>query len=162
MNSENNSGLVFSLSLSEKLYTKRDAFILLNVDEPKYTDTNQRIATYIVFKKNNDSISFVEEWLDACCDFRTITDSRNRMGKDNYPGFIDHRHDQSLLSLTAKKHGIKEDRDPSQWGNDWPKWSEEVHARSTYPQIWYSTRDRNIRSLEDFNRKVPNPFIIPQ
>ena len=162
MKRENSSVLVFSLSLIEKIYTKRDAFILLNADEPKYTDTNQRIGGYIVLKKNDESISFVEEWLSACCDFRMITDSRNRMGKDNYPEFIDHRHDQSLLSLISKKHGIKEYRDPSQWGNDESKWTKDVLERSTYPQIWYSTRDRNIRSMEDFNRKVPNPFIIPE
>ena len=28
------------------------------------------------------------------------------MGRPNYPGFIDHRHDQSVLSLLSKQHDL--------------------------------------------------------
>lgn len=154
------SVMVFSLRILEKKYTKRDTFVLLNADEPEYTDTMQRLATYIVLRKDAESIAFVNEWHDACKDYRIITDSRNKMGKKNYPEFIDHRHDQSILSITAKKHGIKEYRDPSQWGNNISEWPEDVLERSRYPQIWYSTRDKDITSMAKFREKVKDPFSI--
>ena len=39
-------------------------------------------------------------------DKRIITDDDNEMGVDNYEGFRDHRHDQSILSLLVKKYGL--------------------------------------------------------
>jgi hypothetical protein len=41
----------------------------------------------------------------------------NVCGLPNYPGFEDHRHDQSVLSLLARKHGIATRPDVSQWGD---------------------------------------------
>ena len=157
---QNLSVMVFSLRNPERSYTKRDAFVLLEADNPKFTDTMQRSGTYIVIKKCREAVDFVEEWYSACRDYRIITDSRNRMGKKNYPEFIDHRHDQSILSIIAKKHGIKEYRDPSQWGNDLEEWPRDVIDRSTYPQIWYSTRDREITSMEMFEKKVKDSYAV--
>ncbi len=83
------------------------------------------------------------------------------MGKENYPGFVENRHDQTALSIIAKKHHLGYYRDPSQWGNDISKWPEDIIKRSDYPQIWYSTRDKSITTIEQFNKAVPNPFVIP-
>lgn len=155
-NDEKLDVMVFSLLLQEKEYTKRDAFVLLNADEPRYTESRQRIGGYIIIRKSKKAEDFIDEWHNACKDYRIITDSHNRMGKPNYKEFKDHRHDQSILSLTAKKHGIKEYRDPSQFGNDFSKWPSDILERSTYPQIWYSTRDKSITTLEAFNKAVPD------
>ena len=46
-----------------------------------------------------------------------LTDIPNACGLSNLPEFKDHRHDQSILSLLAKKHNVEMFRDPSQWGN---------------------------------------------
>ena len=152
--------MVFSLRIPEKKYTKRDAFVLLDADKPEFTDTMQRIGGYIIIRKCQESVEFVDEWHNACKDYRIITDCRNRMGKKNYPEFVDHRHDQSILSITAKKHGIKEYRDPSQWGNNVSDWPDDVIERSNYPQIWYSTRDKEITSMKAFKEKVKDPYAI--
>jgi hypothetical protein len=37
--------------------------------------------------------------------------------KDNYDGFIEHRHDQSILSNLQKKHGVTLVEDISQYGD---------------------------------------------
>jgi hypothetical protein len=42
---------------------------------------------------------FVEMWLDACTDARVLTDAPNTCGQPNLPGFVEHRHDQSVLSV---------------------------------------------------------------
>ena len=157
---ENLNMMVFTLLHLEKEYTKRDAFVLLDADSSEYTDTRQRIGTYIVMQKNDETIKIVGEWHKACRDYRIITDSKNRMGKDNYPDYITHRHDQSILSIVAKKNGIMEYRDPSQYGNDSSQWPDDIIARSTYPQIWYSTRNPKIDTLQKFNDMVPDPSKV--
>ena len=87
----------------EKQYSKRDAFILLDADSPIYTDTFQYIATIQIYKKSNISENFLEKLLNYSEDKRIITDDPNTQGLPNYDGFIENRHDQTILSLLTKK-----------------------------------------------------------
>ena len=89
----------------EKKYTKRDAFILMGADSPFYTDTNQYMATIQVYKKNKYTEKFLTQLLFYSQDKRIITDDPNTQGLDNYPEFIENRHDQTVLSLLIKKYG---------------------------------------------------------
>ena len=95
----------YKLTYKEKLYTKRDAFILMDADTPYYTDTYQYMATLMIYKKYKYTVKFIKEWLHYSQDKRIITDDQNTMGKKNYPEFRDNRHDQTVLSLLIKKHG---------------------------------------------------------
>lgn len=85
-------------------FTKRDTFVLMGMDDPKYTDSNQRTASVFVCKKTPFSLAFVEEWLAYAKDPRILTDIPNTQGLSNYPEFRDHRHDQSIMSLLCIKH----------------------------------------------------------
>ena len=125
------SVLLFQTGYLEKRWTKRDAFVLLNCDEPEFTDTTHREASFSLWKKSKSAIDFVEEYLHFCEDERILTDMPNTMGLPNYPEFEDHRHDQSILSLLSKKRNMPAFRAPSQYGN---KWIDE-YPNSTYPQI---------------------------
>ncbi len=106
----------FELPFQEKRFTKRDAFIGMQCNEEKYTESNQRMATMIVFKKCESTLHFVKEWLYFGQKEEIITDRPNCTGHENDSRFIDHRHDQSIFSLLCKKHGIKAYGDPSQFG----------------------------------------------
>lgn len=141
---ENTDLMVFSLTHPEKKYTKRDAFILLDCDEVKYVETPQILATYIVLKKTDTTVKIIQEYLRYVQDARIVTDIPNQMGKENYPEFVENRHDQSCLSLLCKKYGIKPFRDPSQYGNQEEMFSEEVIKRSQYPQVLDSFRNPEI------------------
>lgn len=44
--------------------------------------------------------------LEKVQDSRIVSDSENVMGLPNYEGFIDNRHDQTVLSLLAKNGGL--------------------------------------------------------
>lgn len=88
-------------------YTKRDTFVYMGMDEPKYVQAPQRNGV-MIFKKNENSISLVREWLKFCQDVRIISDMPNTCGFDNYNGFLDHRHDQSVFSLLSWKYGALE------------------------------------------------------
>lgn len=90
----------------EGQYTKRDAFAFMDLDAPEYVDTPQRQGGVFLLKKNKVNVCIMEEWLAYAQDERIITDLPNQCGLDNYSDFIDHRHDQSILSLLGKKYGI--------------------------------------------------------
>lgn len=109
--------------LIEKDYTKKDTFVLMGLDEPKYTDTSQREATYIWLIKNDFTEKLIEEYLNFAQNENIITDLPNTTGK-NYDSFKDHRHDQSIWSLLCKKYEIEPHRLISQHGlhliNDFP------------------------------------------
>lgn len=98
--------------------TKRDCFVLMNADEPKYTHTGLRCGTWFLLRKNDDSRKFINECYEYSQDYRIITDSPNEMGLPNYDGFRDHRHDESLISIVSKKWELFPYRNPSQWGYD--------------------------------------------
>ena len=90
----------------QKMYTKRDCFILMKCDNEKYWESIQVEAGIIVVKKTEYSIKIVDEWLEWCKNENILTDIPNICGKDNFSCFIDHRHDQSVLSNLAKKYNI--------------------------------------------------------
>lgn len=147
MNLENTDIMVFSIKHLEKCYTKRDAFILMDCDYPEIANTPQICGGYIVIRKTHYSYNFITEYLQYVQDSRIVADGENKMGKENYEGFVENRHDQSVLSLLCKKNGIKPFRDPSEWGVDKEGFPEDVLARSTYPQIIESHRNPDLHSV---------------
>ncbi len=98
-------------------WTKRDCFILMDCDRPSYWEAPHLLGSFLLCRKNPESLEFVQEWLRYCSDERILTDLPNTLGKENLPGFVDHRHDQAVLSLLAARKGIDVCRDPTQWGN---------------------------------------------
>ncbi len=135
----NQDVIPFEMELAESSWTKRDAFILMNVDGLGFEKANQRLASFIVIKKSPLSMKFIDEYLKYCCDERIITDIPNTCRFPNYLDFKEHRHDQSIFSLLSKKYGLIAFRDPSQWGN--PRVTEFIN--SPYPQIIEHTRHKN-------------------
>ena len=110
----------FNVGFQEKNYTKRDAFILMDCD-------------------TNLSVNFFKDFLNFSLDKRIISDDDNVLGHENYAGFIENRHDQSIFSLLTKKYKFKCFRDPSR-GAHIQYNSIEV---SNYNQLLKSTRKRH-------------------
>lgn len=92
---------------TQKDYTKRDCFHFMDCDEEKYWNAHQAEAGILVLKNNSNTKNFIYEWLNYCKDPRILTDMSNTCGKPNLEGFIDHRHDQSILTNLCIKHNIK-------------------------------------------------------
>jgi hypothetical protein len=130
--------LSFELELPEFKWTKRDAFYFMGCEGENYQLSNQRLASFIVFRKSSFSEDFVSQYLDFCCDRRIVTDDQNVCGLPNFEGFVEHRHDQSVFSLLCKKNKIEAHRDPSQWGNNFRA----GYQNSPYPQLIEHTRHR--------------------
>ena len=109
--------LCFEVEFKEKTYTKRDAFIYMASDTVQYTDSLQRCSTYMVYKKTVKTENFINEYLELAKRAPFLfTDAENQLGSNNYPEFIDHRHNQSVFSLLTKKYGYPAFRSPDQWG----------------------------------------------
>lgn len=89
-----------------KKWTKRDCFVLMDCDEERFWTHPQVQATYSLWQNNRNVIRFVEEWLQWCCDPRILTDQDNQAGQPNHEGFVEHRHDQSVLTNLVIKHQI--------------------------------------------------------
>ena len=98
-------------------WTKRDNFILMDCDRPEFWYASQVDAAFSLFLRSEASLSFLSQWLDYCRDPRNLTDMANTLGKRNLPAYVQHRWDQSVLSLMAAKRGVTLYRMPSQFGN---------------------------------------------
>lgn len=123
-------------------YVKRDCFVALGCDTEQYWHAEQVNGAFLFLQHNDSTIAFIAEWAAWADSLGLITDAPNRLGRPNLPGFIQHRHDQSILSLLAIKHRFKPCPDPSQWG--------EPHRRQAdgdfapYPTIFDHHRQRTL------------------
>lgn len=99
-------GLFRSGSFLNRRYTKRDTFVFMDCDRPEYWNNFQVWAGFMVVRNSPRSRAFMEEWLQGCQDERIVTDAPNVSGYANFPDFVDHRFDQSVLSLLAVKHRL--------------------------------------------------------
>ena len=118
-------------------YTKRDCFIVMGLDEPKYWGARMLNAAFCVFMKTQPNIDFLKEFLRYTTDKRAIQDTIPAMpppsGVSNLPDFREHRFDQAILSLLRLKYNGELYRDPSQLGND----VMDKFPNSPYGQLFY-------------------------
>jgi hypothetical protein len=85
-----------------KDWIKRDAFVYMNCDEPKYWNEFQLWAGSITVKKSGEWL--MEEMLKWCCDRRIIDDGANECGLPNFPDFHENRSEQAIISLLSIKY----------------------------------------------------------
>lgn len=85
-------------------YTKRDCFHLMNCDNELYHNSMQIEAGICGFKKNKYTIDLLNEWLFFCQNYDVISDNEYL---PRYSNFIEHRHDQSILTNIIIKNNIK-------------------------------------------------------
>ena len=102
-----------NMPLVEKQWTKPVVFDTLDANTPDITETNQIQGGFICIKKSDKSVDFIREWLESCCKQELIMPLREDEEKG---ACIEHREDQSLISVLSKKHGLVPHKDPSQYG----------------------------------------------
>ncbi|MGO4345970.1 hypothetical protein AB4Z45_10835 [Paenibacillus sp. MCAF9] len=92
-------------------WTKRDSFVLMQCDSSGYWEAEQVWAGFFMFYNNEKSRSLLEEWLFYCEDYKVISNAENSSGLPNFPEFIDHRYDHSILSLLTVKYSLPVTKD---------------------------------------------------
>lgn len=97
---------IFTSGVSQqKDFTKGDCFHLMDCKEDRFYNRRQIEAGIILIKKTDLTVSLVKEWLKFCENPHILTDFSN-LYMDNLPNFIDHRHDQSVLTNLLEKYQI--------------------------------------------------------
>ncbi len=89
----------------EKEYSKGDAFYLMDALDPQFSNSYQAWGGFIILRKTPSTINFVKTWLEYAQDIRIIDDNQG-LFCDNHSEFKENRHDQTVLSLLAKKNNI--------------------------------------------------------
>lgn len=106
---KSNSGILattFGEGMPEKHWTKGDTFDYFNCrNNPAITDSPQIQATTFLIRKDLQTMTFLNEWLDV---FANDPDQANRglFKSENLEGFCDHRSDQSFFSILGKQKKI--------------------------------------------------------
>jgi len=104
-------------------WTKRDAFALMGRATDAHREAYQMNAAIQMYRNTPAARAFLEDYL-SWCSKRAVVDDACALA--NYPGFQQHRHDQSVLSLLAVgRDNVQVFRDPTQYGVDDPALAEE-------------------------------------
>jgi hypothetical protein len=120
---------------THRYLTKRDALVLLGADNPQNWDERLVQSGMGLYRANQKTRAFVREWLDGMRDPRVLTDMPNCCGLGNFPEFQTHGHDMSVMTVIAKRHGIRRTR--------WPGIPPRPEDEGDYPQILYRHTLRN-------------------
>jgi hypothetical protein len=140
--------MVFELPLISKQWTKKETFIRMDCFHQGFEDRNQIGASFILMRKGEKAVSFVKEYLSACCDEIIISSEQFDHTIINSKEFLAHREDQSVFSILCMKYKLEPFRDPSQLGNrPWEYiaskdflYNPVQYLNSNYPIIFQHTR----------------------
>jgi hypothetical protein len=88
-------------------WTKRDCYVYMGCDDERFWNHCLIQPGWSFWRKSPRSIDIVAQWLHHALDPRILTDHPNTCGLPNLPGFIDHRHDQSVFTNIFIKNGLK-------------------------------------------------------
>ena len=101
--------LVFKLKHFEDVWTKADLIHLISPVEIKFP-TNQASAS-VIFCANENGKKLVADWerIAQMDNYHFLDDTNSIL--QNSKNFIEHRHDQSILSLLTKSYNLKLKRD---------------------------------------------------
>lgn len=99
-----------------KNWTRKFVFDSLKANNDEYYNALHPSAGFILLKKSTEAENFVTEWIELCRDFDLVRDELK--DEENFPEFVEHRHDQSLLSILARQKQLTYYKDISQFGSN--------------------------------------------
>ncbi len=121
-------------------FTRRDCFIAMGQDDPKYYGQPHACGRFQLFRPGWFSTQFLMEWLTYSVNPMCQIVAPSKYGED-LPGYTRHSNEQSVLTMLGLKYGIPLHREACQFG--WPATS---HPEDTYPQLFhqqYCSGDRS-------------------
>ena len=106
--------ILSKMKYPEEAYIKKSTLLkvlnYINKNTPEIiekvlvTDPNQRSAAFILMKKTPELMKLIKTWYNIACadNYSNIDDSESTL--TNTKKFIEHRHDQSIISILSKLH----------------------------------------------------------
>ena len=130
----------FGTHNKNKAWCKADVFkaVFPFESDEEAREAEQVVATCFFMKVCEFTRQFVEDWLFFCELDELIDDSESNTPNDD--AFIEHRHDQAILSLLAFKFGFHPHWFPAQYGN---YVKGDYFPRPDYPVLFNHHRRRN-------------------
>ena len=152
--------------LTDRAWTKREATAAIGATAAEL-DTATLYAGLLVVRHTPEAIRFLDAWLRLTVQGDLATDRYSPAAQDST--FVAHRHDQALLSLSAKRYGVKsypmptkthDVRDVWAWeagycepGFDWPLPGFRPAIRTpAYPRGIYITHYKELGHMHDSMR----------
>lgn len=130
--------LAFSLTHPVGAYTKRDLLRALGADTGEMRKRAMLVAGVHFVRAAEVTIGLASRWQELMGCERLIDDSQSA---DEHPGFIEHRHDQSVFSLLAIEQGVTTLPDETYFEPDWDAHRDKpIHARRWKHRIAWPTR----------------------
>jgi len=100
---EQDSKIMLGFTMANTIqWTKRDLYVYTNTDYEFYHNSPLTIATIHFWKRTDETIDFLNHWYELALIDHLIDDSESI--EKNYDQYIEHRHDQSILSLLCLKN----------------------------------------------------------
>jgi hypothetical protein len=90
-----------------RLWTKQQTLTELGMDEARFRDCPQVQASWSVWQKCPESSDFLAEWRRLCAKRDLISGDLPHGRENECEGFIEHRWDQSLLTLLVVARALK-------------------------------------------------------
>jgi hypothetical protein len=103
LQNHSNDAIFFQMDHLEKKFSKMDLIDYL--DSYELLETGQITACCFLIKKTERIIKLIEKWNHICINNKNLIDD-STSSLQNDKSFVDHRHDQSILSILVKKMGI--------------------------------------------------------
>lgn len=89
-------------------YTKRDAFVYMDCDLPRYHNAVALQNTWFLLQKNKFTEKFISEWLTYNLDERIASYIKpNTCGLPDLLGFVENRGDQSIFTNLSIKYKVR-------------------------------------------------------
>ena len=89
------------------VWTKRDAFVAMSMDEAFYHTAIPIQASFSIWINNSESRDIASEWMTLSGNRQMISDDSSQSSLPELPDFHEHRWDQSLLSLVCLRRGLQ-------------------------------------------------------
>lgn len=93
--------LIFQSSTKNRHYIKRELFKMMGSDNHNTRHAYQLVASVIMVKNTPAARNLIKTWLHWCENERALTDIKSQ---GEYPDFMDHRHDQAILTLLSMQN----------------------------------------------------------
>jgi hypothetical protein len=123
-------------------WVKRDCWITMGMDDPKWYDTQAGVARFMLFQKGAPlTDQFLREWQAYCLDLRCQTFEPSVLGPE-LEGFKEHRCEQAIMTLLALRHGLKFYREACQFGDG------SETDRGIYPTLFHQVYCSRAKTLE--------------
>merc|ERR1712194_894445 len=93
--------------MQEGEWSKRDAFLLTDMDFRAVAETNQIASSMIFARKTPLAVQLAKQWLIHSEDPRIMTEEDSVLGYPDYPNFHNSNDDQTAFSLNFKRYGFE-------------------------------------------------------